>query len=155
MSIKQTLFSTAAKFFFERPGKKKSYQQLAEELTESGKKLSQKFAAGTDNEANRKQAQHIIGIERWGQRRLQVALGEPLVEDEYMGYQPAAELTMPQMQTEFDSTRQTTVEIARQLDEQGISTETTVKHNDFGLMTTRGWLQYLKSHADFEGKRLK
>jgi len=43
----------------------------------------------------------VIGIERWGQRRLRMLLGEPPVSDEYDSYRPGEDLSMPALRDAF------------------------------------------------------
>ena len=65
--------------FLERPFRNLTAEQMAERLELDGRTLERTFAAAKDNQSNRKLLSHISGIERWGQSRLRVALGEPLL----------------------------------------------------------------------------
>jgi hypothetical protein len=97
---------------------------------------------------------HVVGIERWGQRRLQVALGEPLLMDEYDNYRPARDLDWQGLQAEFQATRRETIALAQRLEQAGAEA-TRVNHNSFGDLSVRGWLYYLGRHADLESRRIK
>jgi hypothetical protein len=141
-------------FFIERQAKKTKLAELAGRLEAGGERLEQRLAQASDSQKNRKKLSHVIGIERWGQRRLQAALGEPLLRDEYDGYRPAPELDWQGLQVEFQTTRQETVALARQLEQAGAE-DTRVRHNEMEELSTRGWLHYLNGHADMECKRLK
>jgi hypothetical protein len=141
-------------FFIERQAKKMTLAELAGRLEAGGERLAQRLAQISDSQKNREKLSHVIGIERWGQRRLRVALGEPLLTDEYDGYRPAPELDWQGLWAEFQATRQETVDLARQLEQAGAG-DARVYHNEMGELSTRGWLHYLNGHADMECKRLK
>jgi hypothetical protein len=152
--MKDTIKGWIFNLFIERPAKKLTLVEMAGKLDASGERLGQRLAQVSDSQKNRKKLRHAIGIERWGQRRLQVALGEPLLTDEYDGYRPAPDLDWQGLQTKFQATRQETVALARQLEQAGAE-DVRVYHNGMGKLSTRGWLQYLNGHADMECKRLK
>jgi hypothetical protein len=140
--------------FLEMPFRNLSAAQMAQRLERDGRTLERTFAAARDNEHNRRLLSHITGIERWGQSRLRVALGEPLVMDEYDGYRPPREASWAELQDAFRSTRQQTVALAGQLD-QAIASGVKVPHNQFGPLTVRSWLRYLDIHANMEAKKLR
>jgi len=100
-------------------------------------------------ERNYKRLNHIIGIERWGQQRLKVALGTPFVMDEYDGYRPPFGLSWNELQDMFNQTRLDTLALANRLNEQG-AVQKTVFHNTFGEISTTHWLYYLRVHANSE-----
>jgi hypothetical protein len=139
--------------FLEQPFRNLTAEQMAERLELDGRTLERTFAAAKDSPDNRKLLSHISGIERWGQSRLQVALGAPLAMEEYDGYRPPSEASWTELQDAFHSTRQQTVALARQLGpalEAGVH----VPHNQFGPLTVRSWLRYLDIHANMEAKKL-
>ena len=140
--------------FLERPFRNLSAAQMAQRLELDGRTLERTFAAAKDSEHNRQLLSHVSGIERWGQSRLRVALGEPLAMDEYDGYRPAREASWAELQDAFRSTRQQTVALAGQLDQTVIG-GVKVPHNQFGPLTVRSWLRYLDIHANMEAKKLR
>ena len=140
---------------FERPTKKKSFTELAKVANAKGDSITAKCEKAQDSEKNRKTLNHIIGIERWCQSRLTVALGDAFVQDEYDGYRPAREASWTELKQLFAETRAETVAIAQRLGEAGVSAETTIHHNDFGEMTPKAWLRYLTFHGNTESMRLK
>jgi hypothetical protein len=140
--------------FLERPFRNLNAQQMADRLELAGRTLERAFAAARDSEHNRRLLSHITGIERWGQSRLHVALGEPLAMDEYDGYRPAREASWAELQDAFRDTRQQTVALARQLGP-AVEAAVHVPHNQFGPLTMRSWLRYLDMHANMEAKKLK
>jgi hypothetical protein len=139
----------------EWPAARRSYRRLGDELERDGAKLEARFSAAPDTPANREHIRHIVGIERWGQRRLRVALGELPVYDEMNGYLPRAAAPVAELNLDFGAARSETVVIARQLEVRHISPKTRVDHNQFGALTVRGWLVYLRFHANVEGGRVK
>ena len=138
--------------FLERPFRDLGAAQMAERLEMDGRKLEHTFAAAKDTDYNRKLLSHITGIERWGQSRLRVALGEPLAMDEYDGYRPPREASWAELQEAFRSTRQQTVALAGKLDP-AIAAGVKVPHNQHGPLTVRSWLRYLDMHATWEAEK--
>jgi hypothetical protein len=149
------LRSAIAGLFLETPVRSQTLEGMAGRLAESGRSLEQRFVAAPDTPANREQLSHIIGIERWGQSRLQVPLGKPYVRDEYDGYRPPSGATWPELCAAFVEARSATVALAGQLGQAGVSPATYVPHNQIGEISVKSWLQYLNMHANFEGKRVK
>ena len=155
MGLKATIFGFIRNLLIERPAKKQTLGQLTDNLQKDGNKIEQKIAEKADSEHNRNKLIHIIGIERWGQSRLKVALGEPFVLDEYDGYSPPANSSWNELRADFHRTRESTVALGRELAKANISPSTTIRHNDFGEMSTHGWLRYLNFHANQESKGIK
>jgi hypothetical protein len=120
----------------------------------SGHTLDKRFAAVDGNYEQYDCLAHIIGIERWGQRRLRVALGEPLITDEYDSYCPSIALFWQDLREEFRTTRANTVALIRQLDDAHIDDSVGIRHNDLGILTVHGWVRYLDMHANEESKKI-
>ena len=139
----------------ERPASSRSLGELTATLQASGEGLARRFAGAEGNDKNREKLRHIISIERWGQRRLRVGLGEPFVADESRAYSPAPDTEWNALQGEFSQVRGETLELADRLSREGVDPTVTVPHNQFGPLTLRGWLRYLETHASFEGKRIR
>ena len=139
----------------EWPVQGKSLVQMSQTLQTAGQRLSQKFAAAPDSETNRQTLSHIIGIERWGQKRLKVALGEPFIEEEYNHYRPGPETSWAELQQQFTQTRQELVAIANQLQQAQVDPGRKINHNGYGNLTVRGWLRYLTFHANAESWRIR
>ena len=139
----------------EGPARRRSFAELARDLDRAGLRLESRFARAADTPANRQQARHVIGIERWGQSRLRVLAGESaFVPDGHQPYLPAEHLTLPQLREAASLTRAATSEQARQFEKQPPVVDT-AQHNDFGPLSARAWLRYLLFHAEFESRRLK
>ncbi len=154
MGLRDTLTGAVSGLMLERPFKNKDMAEIAQELDLAGGRLKHTFAAAKDNPDNRRLLSHIVGMERWGQSRLRVALGEPLTMDEYDGYRPPREATWPILQDAFSETRQQTVAVVQQLGQTKVA-DVKVPHNQFGPLSVRSWLRYLEMHANLEAKKLK
>ncbi|MCS6881495.1 MAG: hypothetical protein RMK84_11010 [Oscillochloridaceae bacterium] len=141
--------------FLERPARKRDYAYFAGRLEASGKELEARFAAAADSPENRRQLRHIVGLERWGQRRLRTALGEPPVQDEMDRYAPPGGQSLLDLRAAFAATRRETVVLIRQLETRGVPPDWVIPHNEYGPLTLRAWLHYLDLHARLEGKRIK
>lgn len=126
---------------------------LTEGLRQSAEKIYHKVKAAEPNSHNHQIFTHIIGIERWGQNRLKVALGEPLVMDEYNGYRPARERAWDALIDDFVKTRQETIAIAKQIAR--TSSPPLIPHNTLGDLSVEAWLMYLQLHADGELYKFK
>jgi len=154
MGLRETLTGAVSGLMLERPLKNKDMAEIAQEFDLAGGRLKHTFAAALDNPDNRRLLSHIVGIERWGQSRLRVALGEPLTMDEYDGYRPPREATWPALQDAFSETRQQTVALVQQLGQTHVA-NIKVPHNQFGPLSVRSWLRYLEMHSNLEAKKLK
>ncbi len=136
----------------EIPAKSASITKLAANLENAAEQVAGRIANAPESYANHKQITHIIGIERWGQQRLKVALGEPLIEEEYDGYRPAKDTPWPALKETFEATRQQTIELAANLKDCDPSMK--IRHNTYGDLSIRAWLKYLDIHANWTSKRL-
>ena len=153
-AISRTATKVFSRVAVKRPAGKLSLGELAAKLEEAGKTLEFRYGAALDTPANREKVRHVVGIERWGQRRLEVLLGKGAVDDEFDGYQPSASASWRDLKLAFVNTRRRTVELARQLDKAQVA-DRTVAHNQQGELTAREWLYYLRLHANFESRRVK
>jgi len=133
----------------------KSLPDLIRGAEEGGQTLAAHLEGKPDTPANRQQMRHLIGIERWGQRRLKTMLGEPPIQDEYEGYQPAETLDLAALRTEFSATRAETLNIVNAIKAKGIAETAKAYHNGMGDVSLNLWIRYLTMHANFEGKRVK
>ena len=150
-SIPGKIFRT---LIIDRNAKKMTMEELIKQLRDNHPKLMSQIGAAADSEKNRRQLSHAIGIERWGQSRLRVALGAPLTMDEYNGYRPKREVPMDELVQQFDETRQETVTIGEELSSHANIAAKTVEHNMMGNMTVGSWLYYLDMHSTFELKNV-
>jgi len=155
MGLRDAIFNNVAQLLLERPARKRSLGQWAQQLESSLPAIEQRAAATANAARAGKVLRHVIGIERWGQSRLRVLLGEPLQQDEYDDYQPDRSLSLDAMLDALRTTRAETVELVRSLEQAGVSLDATVPHNDMGPLTARGWLAYLDFHASAEAKKIR
>lgn len=155
MTIFDSFRDIVVRLVLERTAARYSISEWADALAASGAKLKARMAASADTPANRRQIRHIIGLERWGQRRLRVALGEPFINDEMDGYQPPVDLNLAELIDVFLNTRDETVHLARQCAADPRAETTLVRHNQLGPLSIRGWLRYLDMHAGLEVLRLR
>ncbi|RJF71477.1 DinB family protein [Deinococcus cavernae] len=140
----------------ERPAGRSSFTDLGQNLERGGVHLAQRAEKASDTPENREVLMHIIGIERWGQNRIRVALKQrPFEKDDYHAYRPPAGTSLPQLRNLLSQTRSGTVDLARQLHKSPPDDDFVVEHNGLGPLTAKGWLRYLTQHADLESRKLK
>ncbi len=154
MAIADLLRTTVVNLLLERPGRKVALSDWAQKLTKSGAAIDQR-AAKTKTPSAGDTLRHITSIEHWGQRRLQVALGEPFVQDESDDYVPPVEPELAKARETFRVTRQTTIDLVHKLAAANVDPQLTIPHNQMGPLTVRGWLSYLNTHALLESQRIR
>ena len=142
-------------FFMERSAAKSSLDDLQTRLQLATAALASRMENGADTPANRKRASHVIGIERWSQRRLRSLLGEPLVMDEYDGYRPSLDQPLKVLGGEFTAARLQTLALIQDLRKAGSVEGKTVPHNAMGDLSVLGWLYYINAHAARESQGIK
>ncbi len=136
----------------ERHARCRTIERLASELEASGQELDGRFADVPDTPENRTALVHWIGIERLGQRRLRVALGEPFLDDGHHPYKPDETDGVAALRRSFSDTRAETVDLAHRLHEADVDPATTVRHNDLGDLSVAGWLADLLQHPEQESR---
>lgn len=134
----------------ERRARGRSLDEAVHALEEAGARIDAHLAGKTDTPANREAVAHCVGIERWGQSRLRVGLGDPLTMDGHHGYRPDPVIGIEALRRAMAETRAATVALARELAGAGVDPATTVRHNDLGDLSLAGWLAYLEQHASRE-----
>ena len=142
------------RLYFTWQSRNKSLNELISQSEASGKTIWDDLKDKSDTPANREKLRHIIGIERWGQRRLKTLLGEPPLTDEYNGYQPAESLDFKALRAEFKSTRAETAKLLRTLQKKGLAKTGQAYHNSMGEIPITVWAGYLTMHANMEYKRI-
>ncbi len=152
MKLREQVLRLAKPILFEWPGNKMSLDEHITALVRATVPIENRIRKARTPEAE-EIIRHIIGIERWGQNRLQVAFGNRLVMDDHHGYKPPPGLSKNALLVEFRNTRVKTIELAHNL--KSTIDPQHIPHNSLGMLTTRGWLQYLRLHADFESYRLR
>lgn len=127
--------------------------ELLDALDTSGQVVADRFARAGDNANNCEVARHIIGIERWSRRRLQTALGDTALNDDYDAYRPDDVADMAALSALFAAEREKTIALAQQA--ANLPDSVRVAHNDLGEMSVAGWLFYIENHASRECIRLR
>ena len=155
MGLKSVLIEALGRWFFERPARKRSFDELAEELNRSSAQILERLAGFSPRPEDHERLRHIIGIERWSQRRLRVFLGEPFMLDGHHSYKPEENLDWPALLDAFKETRAQTLGMIDALSKPGAHSVAAVAHNEFGDFTAKGWLKYIEGHAASEAKRIK
>ncbi len=150
MGTLQKLIGLGLRPFAERRARQRTVDAAARDLESSGARIDQHLVGKPDTPANREAIAHCVGIERWGQSRLRVGLGEPLRTDGHHGYRPDPAIGVAALSAAMAEARTTTVALARDLAAAGVDPTTTVRHNDLGDLTLAGWLAYLEQHASRE-----
>jgi hypothetical protein len=153
MTLKERLTSVVMYFIMEKPAQRQGLAKLTRSLIDSGEALHRDLERIEDTDKNRDQLRHMIAIERWGQRRLRVALGEPLEQDDNHAYKPRGDIPWLTLKEMFTATRAETLALAEAFKQNDVTRK--VLHNQFGPVSVLGWLRYLESHARLEGKRLR
>ncbi len=132
-----------------------STAELQDALDASGQRISQKLMGMQPIKHNYYKLRHMIGIEKWGQSRLRVALGEPFVMEEYNGHLPPIGLSWNELQDLFAETRAQTIAIASEIQLNDSYHSYRILHNQFGELPVDGWLTYLRVHADGEFMQMR
>ncbi len=120
---------------------------LQSPLERSGEEVTRHLSGIPYTPRNREVVNHIVGIERWGQRRLRVALGEPPLLDTYRGYRLPEGADLGALRSAFTDTRRGTVDLARELSF-AAPNQTKVRHNDLGALSIGVWLTSSATTAD-------
>jgi hypothetical protein len=145
---------TILRFIVERRAARKSLDKIKSDLKNSASQVGGRFERAADTPANQHEANHIIGIEVWGQHRLRSLFSEPLVMDEYDIYCPGDHLPMSSLGRCFQETRNVTLDLVEELKQVNIE-GIKIPHNEIGELSVSGWLVYLNSHAQLESRKLK
>jgi hypothetical protein len=153
MTLKERMTGLIAYFVLEQPARQQGLVKLTQNLNDSGEALKRDLERIEDTEQNYNQLRHIIAIEKWGQRRLKVALGEPFVRDENHAYKPDGTTSWEELKDVFTATRAETLTLAEAFKNNDVKQK--VLHNQFGPLSVLAWLRYLENHARLEGKRLR
>jgi hypothetical protein len=142
------------RLFVVSPARRAGPRTLGDALSASAPALEARFRRHAGRPKAHELLRHVIGMERWGQRRLRVALGDaPFVRDEHHPYKPPGSLPTDALVGELAATRAETVALARRVDDEG-KAEVEVEHNALGPLSAAAWLRYLRLHADLEARRL-
>ena len=155
MGLKEQVGKLFKSVMIERPAARQGVEGLEKKLAKSGELLAAKLEGAAATPKNEKTLRHVIAIERWGQQRLRVGLGEDFVQDESQDYSPKEQLTWDELKDLFRGVRAETLQLTHDIKSKVIDPTTTVRHNQFGAITLQGWLAYLNVHANTELRRVR
>lgn len=150
MGLVDKILSWGAHFILERPAREKDYTEHARLLEEAGRTVLKRLERANHSQFNHRVLTHIIGIEKWGQSRLRVFVGAPLKDEEYLVYRPGRDVPWAELVDLFRATRVETLSIVGELQQAKIGPEDRVRHNQYGPLSAKGWLAYLRTHASRE-----
>jgi len=155
MSLLQKLIGAGLRPYIKRRARGLTLEQVAVNLGTSRDELLPRIMRATDTPGNREALNHWVGIERWSQSRLRVALGAPLVENRYAGYRMPAASTLTELQAGFTRARGESIQLAREFARLGVDPTISVRHNDLGDLSVTEWFTYIEDHPRRESFRLK
>ena len=151
MGLLQTAYRN---WIIERPAGKRLPSELAEELERAGREIARIIEKAEDTEPNREALRRMIERERRGQQRLRMALGDQRDTGEGKG-RPVSGKSLSELGATYIATREETVAIARELDEVSEWATGSIRHEEMGDLTVRGWLYYLRLQGDRQSKQLR
>ncbi|MFW6098235.1 MAG: DinB family protein [Chloroflexota bacterium] len=148
------IYRLMGQLLMERPARDKSLAELIATLERGGAQAASRIAAARDGAQNRETLRHIIAIERWGQARLRTVLEGEVHETSSDAYRPE-DGDWQTLKRRFAQTREETVAVARRLQDADVPPGETVRHDQWGDLSIRGWLRYLAFHAEKDVKTLR
>lgn len=140
-------------WFLERMAGQHSFERLSRILERSKETVYDRVLHAADSPIHLEVSRHIIGIEGWGQRRLRVALGEPLRMGGHRAYRPSESLSCVDLALEFARTRMNTLGLIPLLE--GAEYAHKIPHDGMGPLSVKAWLYYLHLHACIESFGLR
>ena len=153
MGLKEAVSHFAGRVFFDQPARKLSLGEHADALRRSGKDIEARLAGAAGDDRQRAALRHVIGIERWGQSRLRVFLGDAFASAGHRPHLPPESASWQELVREFGEMRAQTVALAERLAAENPTS--TVPHNQFGELSAHGWLRYLNGHGARELRGVK
>lgn len=147
-----SLKHTYALLVFDTPAMWSGIDRLIKRLEISGQSLEKHLAKVSGRAANCEILVHMLRIERFGQRRLCVALGEPLCDDQDDTL-PLAR-NWPLLVDAFKCARKETISLGKSIRMARIDPMTRIPHQQYGDISLLGWLYYLNLHAVVESIRI-
>jgi hypothetical protein len=153
MGLKEAVSHFAGRVYFDKPALKLSLAEHADALRRSGEEIRAGLARAAGDERQRAKLRHVIGIERWGQSRLRVFVGDAFVSAGHRPHLPPESASWEELVREFGEMRAQTIALAERLAAENATG--TVTHNQFGELSAQGWLRYLNGHSLRELRGLK
>ena len=153
MGLKEAVSHFAGRVYFDKPARKLSLAEHADALRRSGEEIRARLARAAGDERQRSRLRHVIGIERWGQARLRVFLGDAFASAGHRPHLPPESTSWEELVREFGEMRAQTIALAERLAAENPTS--TVPHNQFGELSAHGWLRYVNGHGLRELRGLK
>ena len=163
MNVQETFRNAIVQMLIEWPAKRQTFERMAQRLERAGQRLEDRLSKVEGTDKQKRVLCHIIGIERWGQRRLwratrlrgaPVRSEEAAFSDKHHAYKPETSTSWVELMAKFRAVRQETVALSRYLAEADVNETLKVPHNSLGPLSLRGWLRYLRTHAAIEGRKI-
>lgn len=150
-----SILGSIAHFFIEQRAGKTTLESLSHKMEESAVIVAQKLNSAADTPTNREIANHIIGMERWGQRRLDTLFSNEKLSDEYDNYKPGLQYSMSDLHKEFQAARALTMARLLKISQNPELERRLIPHNMLGPLSVKGWFYYLDTHASREAHKIK
>ena len=141
--------------FFERKTVGKNYTDYRQLFGESSSFIQELIDRAEDNWKSRWELLHIIGMERWMQSRMKVALGAPYIQEEYDGYRPPEDMAWSDLKQTFIAVREASCDLCTEFDAKSVDARQKINHNQAGPMSVKAWMEYLLRHGDNHAKRMQ
>jgi hypothetical protein len=154
MSLFDSILGSIVHTMTERGARGKTYADFQRAFEKTGQAVHGRFTTSRDTPGHREKGQHIVGIERWSQSRLRVALGEAYKQDEYDGYRPGGDLDMGELAQAFADARAESSRLAQALEAAAVPLSQKINHNQMGEFTIGAWFNYIILHASRESRML-
>lgn len=152
MKFRDRVMRLGTPLFIEEPGRRRRFADLRAAFVATAPQIEARILNAQAPQSE-KTIRHIIGMERWGQNRLRVALGSTLAMDEHYPYKPPKGLGTEALLQEFRQTRAQTLELIEKLEAAAYPEK--IPHNALGPLSVKAWLYYLSIHAELESRRLR
>lgn len=139
---------------FERQSKNQTYHTYRQRFEESSAKIQNLIDNAQDTDKSRWELTHVIGMERWMQSRMKVALGEPFTLDEYDGYRPPLAAPWQDLKQAFVTTRQDSCDLSAEFADKNVDGSQKIMHNQFGDLSLKAWMEYALFHSKGHAGRM-
>jgi hypothetical protein len=138
----------------ERKIQGKSYKGYSQLFEESCRLIQSLIDRAEDNSKNRWELLHIIGMERWMQSRMRVALGAPFIQEEYDSYRPPEDTPWQDLKRTFFDVREASCDLCIEFEAKNVDPAQKIVHNSVGEMSVKAWMEYVLSHSNRHAKRM-
>lgn len=141
-------------WLLERKVRGKSYQQYQQMLQESSSFIQNQISRADENMKSRHALIHIIGLERWIQSRMMVALGSPFIQDESDRYLPPEDTSWIQLSQTFIDVRNDSIDLIAKIAAKDVDPTSKIDHNAVGPLSVRAWMEYVVDHGNKHAEQM-